>query len=345
MHILHILFSKHLGGMERVFLDYTALLAEEHRVTCLTHPAFPDNAHVARLSHAHEHINPGNVHNPFTRRRLAARIRRIQPDLIVAHGNKALRLLTNTKRQAPLMGVNHSDNIRHSAGVDHLICVNPLIAERTIKAGVLSADNVTTIPNFIWCDHTAELPLRTVHQPFRLGALGRFTHEKGFDVLLDALSYCREAYPLYLGGDGVEHANLQAQARHLGITEQVHFLGWQTDIAQFFSQIDLLIVPSRHETFGLVILEAWKYGVPVIATKTDGPMLLIREGENGVLVEKDAPEPLAHAIDNSVKNLQQWESLRQEGYRVLTESYTQHHAQQLFDVLLRSMTPKNRAHR
>ena len=60
---------------------------------------------------------------------------------------------------------------------------------------------------------------------------------------------------------------------------------------------DVLVVPSRIEAFGITILEGWRAGTPVIATRNGGPAEIIRDGENGLLVDPESVDAVAKAIE------------------------------------------------
>lgn len=134
-----------------------------------------------------------------------------------------------------------------------------------------------------------------------LFALGRLVAGKGFEDLLAAferLPVELGGRPLHLGlaGDGGLRPQLESQARSLGVSPRVHWLGWQDEPSTWYSLADALVVPSRHETLGNVILEAWTYARPVVATATAGATELIEPGVSGLLAPvADAPA-LAAAI-------------------------------------------------
>jgi glycosyltransferase involved in cell wall biosynthesis len=132
-------------------------------------------------------------------------------------------------------------------------------------------------------------------------ALGRFVHKKGFDLLIEAFSrYDTEHRPdLIIAGSGEERGALQEQVERLGLNEKIHFFGPASDVevVKLMNGSIGVVVPSRHEPFGIVALEACAAGKPVVATKTGGLQELARRlsnsaGENGrksiLLVEPTA---------------------------------------------------------
>ncbi len=98
---------------------------------------------------------------------------------------------------------------------------------------------------------------------------------------------------LLLVGEGPDLPKLQAKIESLGLSERVHFLGKQEDVAQIISVADLLLLPSEKESFGLVALEAMACGVPTVGTRTGGIPELVIHGECGFLAPVGDTEAMA----------------------------------------------------
>ncbi len=124
-----------------------------------------------------------------------------------------------------------------------------------------------------------------------LMAVGRVVEKKGFDLLLAAYAALapgnRDAVDLVLAGDGPALAGLRSQAAELGVTGRVHFVGRldRREVAGAMAAAEALVVPSRLEPFGIVILEGWRAGTAVVATDRGGPSELISDGTDGVLID------------------------------------------------------------
>jgi glycogen(starch) synthase len=132
-------------------------------------------------------------------------------------------------------------------------------------------------------------------------AAGRMSPEKGFDVLLDAFRVVLERMPeakLVLAGTGPGEQELRAQAERLGLVKYVEFLGWLPDqpLRIQMSEADIVIVPSRTETFGLVALEAAQLGKPVVASNTGGLPEIVDDGVTGLLVPPGEARTLTAAM-------------------------------------------------
>jgi len=109
---------------------------------------------------------------------------------------------------------------------------------------------------------------KTATKQIILGAYGHFDTQKGFDLLLKAISKLpKSKFHLLLAGDGVQKGELQTLAEGV---EQVTLCGPITDVPAFLERCDLIVIPSLYEPFGLVCMEAKAASKPVIVTNVDG---------------------------------------------------------------------------
>ena len=132
-----------------------------------------------------------------------------------------------------------------------------------------------------------------------VGTIGRLVPQKAIHVLLDATPALLQADPatrVLVVGDGPLRGALEAQARRLGIAHAVQFAGYQEDVISAYAAMDVFVLPSRDEGFGLVFLEAMAVGVPVVGTRVIGSEDAVEDGATGLLVPyADAPA-LAQAV-------------------------------------------------
>ena len=129
----------------------------------------------------------------------------------------------------------------------------------------------------------------------RIINVARLNHlVKGQDVLIKALKVLKDRginfSCSFIGGlheyDKPSFEYLRKLIQDLGLEERIVFLGGRNDVPELLSQHDLFVLPSRFESFGLVILEAMAAGLPVIVSDNEGPMELIHHGKNGLVFER-----------------------------------------------------------
>ena len=130
-------------------------------------------------------------------------------------------------------------------------------------------------------------------------AVGRLVRRKNLTTLLTALGQLgREDVHLLVIGDGPEQGSLTAFAESLGVGDRVQFRGYVADETKFqlLAAADIFALPSLHEAFGLVYLEAMHCGLPVIAARPGGQEDYLDDGRTGFLVPPDDPSALLEAL-------------------------------------------------
>lgn len=121
-----------------------------------------------------------------------------------------------------------------------------------------------------------------------IGTIGRLTPVKGLSYLLQAVSILlrqRANVRLLIVGDGVIRKDLEAQARHLGISENVVFLGHREDTLELMQALDIFVLPSLSEGIPMALLEAMATSRAVVASRVGGIPEIVDDGVEGILVE------------------------------------------------------------
>jgi glycosyltransferase involved in cell wall biosynthesis len=132
----------------------------------------------------------------------------------------------------------------------------------------------------------------------RIGYLGAIIPEKGLHILLDAVVYSNEHLEIVIGGVPKSNSpyfkSISKQIRLLGGNPdiKIDLLGKIDDIKTFFNSIDLLVVPSHREAFGLVAIESLAFGVPVICSNLGGTKEAIENEVTGLYFESGNPYSL-----------------------------------------------------
>lgn len=182
---------------------------------------------------------------------------------------------------------------------DLIIAVSKSVKKFLISRKIAYENKIAVIPNAI--EATGEkFPERKSRQKELLvGTVGALVPRKGQKYLLRAFARVAESLPkarLEIVGEGSERQRLQREIKSLGLEAKVQLLGEQKKPKKFLDNWDLFVLPSISEVFGIVILEAFESGLPVIASNVGGVPEIIKNGENGVLVPPANVERLAKAI-------------------------------------------------
>ena len=242
------------------------------------------------------------------------------PDLIHAHvvlpaGWAALRLsrildvpAVLTEHSSPFSMNLQTDGQRRLvrealAGLHRVIAVSPSLVtqiqqfEPSLQPIVIG--NVVDTDFFVPRAESSDVPTRG--QPIRFLCVAGLSPQKGITYLLQAakqLVYTGISnFELFIGGDGPQRDELEGLSAKQALSRICHFLG-RLDPDQVRMQMqacDVFVLPSLHETFGIVIAEAMACGKPVIATKCGGPEFVVTE-DAGILVEPANASALAEAM-------------------------------------------------
>jgi glycogen synthase len=191
---------------------------------------------------------------------------------------------------------------------------------RVIPNGVELSDNDHGRGDYGPDTPVAGLPKR----PYIL-ALGRVVKKKGFDLLLAAYAAMdpeHRATDLVIAGAGPSLEDLQQDAASLGVAPNVHFVGRlsRDEVSAAMAGAEVFVMPSRLEPFGIVILEAWRAGVAVVATTRGGPPEFVHHGEDGVLVDPFDTDRFAAALQDLLIDADHRRAIAEAG-RMAVESF------------------------
>lgn len=159
----------------------------------------------------------------------------------------------------------------------------------------------------------------------QLVIVGRLIPVKQHHLVIELLPEIKKVVPdikLVLVGTGDEEKKLQDLVEQLGVTDCVHFAGFQTNIHDYIYHSDISLVPSSAEGFGVVILEAWHNIKPVIAFDVPAPNEIIEDGKDGFLVKPFDKKELLDRILLLLQNKTLAEEMGQAGYNKLQQYFT-----------------------
>ncbi len=189
-------------------------------------------------------------------------------------------------------------------------CVTSVSAwlERETRRAFSITRPITVIPNFV--DTATFRPRKAPERRAAFAAPGEklllhisnFRPVKNLSALIHTFDRVRQRIPsrLLLVGDGPERVPVENLVHELGLTERVHFLGNQEYIEDLLPLADCFLLPSLHESFGLVVLEAMAVGVPVVATNVGGTCEVVEQGVTGYLRD---PHDVAGMTEDTVRIL------------------------------------------
>jgi glycosyltransferase involved in cell wall biosynthesis len=333
MKILHIISSGGMYGAEAVILNLSRMLNEQGHTSILGIFANATNPNLQLHERALEEGIESHLIacNGQIDRTVPASIRALaastKTDLIHAHGYKAdvYAYLAMRGSTTPLVSTCHTwydDNrlVWMYGVVDRIVlrryqavvAVSDEVKRRLIDAGV-APSKIHFIRNGIDLrPFAAAKPslrnLAATPEALLVGWVGRLTHDKGPDIFLRALAQLRSEFPsarYVLVGEGPYRPEVERLINELALADIVHLLGQRSDMPAVYASFDLMVSSSRQEGLPMAILEGMATGLPWIATSVGAVPMVIRNGENGILILPDNVEILTKSMARMMRNTEE----------------------------------------
>ncbi|MFH0889361.1 MAG: glycosyltransferase family 4 protein [Planctomycetota bacterium] len=176
-----------------------------------------------------------------------------------------------------------------------------------------------------------------------LATAGRLSSEKGQVYLLEAVKLVKNKFPdvlLLVIGDGPLRNTLETKVEQLDIKDNIRFLGMLENIIPALEKIDIFILPSLYESFGIVLLEAMAQAKPIIASNVGGIQDVVVHNQTGILVACANPEVLSMAIISLSNNKELARKMGLAGYERVNKLFRKEQMVNNFDDLYNRMVNK-----
>jgi glycosyltransferase involved in cell wall biosynthesis len=352
MNIVHLMASPFVGGPERQVLGLARELCPEHQSAFLSFAErglarpFLESAKASGFEAVELRENFPRVRRAI--REVADWLKRLRADVLCCSGYKPDLIGWRAARRAgvPVLGIAHGwtgatlkvrlyEALDAAAlrFMDAAVCVSESMAARVRRAGV-PAGKVVVIRNA-----TDASPDRRPGPESRqrvegffpkppaliVGAAGRLSPEKGFDVFVEAAARVggrRGDVGFLLFGDGPLRGALERLIVSRGLQGRFVLGGFRTDLEQLLGGLDLAVLSSHTEGLPVAVLEAQAAGVPVVATAVGGTPEVVRDGETGWLVAPGDPVALAGRIMQALSDREVLRTRGQAGRRRVREEFT-----------------------
>jgi len=331
MKIVNVLFNKNLGGVAQAFLDYTeSLIQQNHQVITIIHK---DSKFINQLKKINTKIYKVNNYLGYWDYPLIFQIRQIlkkeKASIAIAHAGRAISL---TKKASvnfcPIIGVNHSNNVKRSLKCDAIFVVNSKIKETILKLNPKHKGRVFIIPNMIKPPKIKSSDTKQ-NDIITIGAAGRLSKEKGLEYLIQAakiLQINKVDFQIIIAGEGEERRSLENLIIKLKLQKHVKLLGWIKNMESFYSKIDTFCLPSLEETFGIVLLHAMLHKKAIVSTNTDGAKDILKNNQDALIVSKQYLSKthihLAKALAELIFNKSLRKELSDNAYKKVNDKYT-----------------------
>ncbi len=326
-----------VGGMQKHLIDTVINLdRKRYEISIIAPDCRPYKKAVGKRARFYEvpiedNISPikdmGSIY------RLAKLLKTLQPDILHIHSNKAALV---GRIAAKLSGVRHiivtvhnfliyqekGPVMRRLASLVErtltrftcrIITVSDELKRSLVDIEGIPDSKVITIHNGIDLDEWKDV---VIDKDFRkkkgvsddallIGTVGRFVPFKAQDVLIDATQSLVKEHPnlrVIIAGKGPLEQELKSQVNELGLTNIIIFPGYVDDIKSMIKALDIFILPSRKEPFGIVLLEAMAAETPIVGVAAGGVPEIIEDRRNGLLAPPDSYKDLADRIRELAKD-------------------------------------------
>ncbi len=327
--VAQLTFSESWGGLEKAALDWTARFRGIGRDSlCVCTKGSPLAHYLAEAGlEAATMPRPNRYFSPRCVKQLRTLFRERDVRTLFLHSSKDLWLATLAADPARTRVLYFNRMINHTvmkrdfvhrlihSKLEHVIALSNEAKCGLLHTTTLAARDISVIPDCI--DPARFQATRkeasSCRRLFGIGentlmllSVGRLDPKKGQWELIQAMHALVEKgldIALVLVGARTlnEHQEYEKRLRQYvmscGLTGRVHFTGHQDHVAPFYRAADVFVLPSHAETFGLVLLEAMLFSLPIIATNRGAVPEIIEDGRSGILIEPQTPRFAAEAIE------------------------------------------------
>ena len=231
---------------------------------------------------------------------------------------------------------------------DRMVALTQAERNDHIALSVFSPEKIDTIHSGVDVDRFMNVRVNIAEKKRALGlnskglvvgTVGWLLPIKGPMHLLKAMSHVWESHPetnLVFVGKGDLERGLKEEARRMGVSEKVIFLGWRDDIPEIMQVLDVFVLPSLNEGMGRVLVEAMAAGKPVVASGVGGILDLVKEGQNGFLAGPGDEKGLAIAIKKLLEDKEMREVMGKRG-REMAQDFSVEKMIEKIDILYESL--------
>lgn len=334
MKIVNILSSRDLGGTEQAFLDYNEALAEKGNEVFAI---YNKNGKIKyKIEKAKKFKNIKYLPSVFFKPHslllpiFFLKLLKIKPDVIIVQSKKVLALFSFIAHllKIPVIAVCHNEKIKLLNMADYIFATTEHERDVFVSAGY-DLNKIFIIPNLI----TTKLQFKELNEyskPPIFGVIGRFEPVKGFDIFIQACGILLDkGYDFRVKIAGTpqiqyldEYKRLKKLVKVLNLDDRVDFMGWVDNKDEFYNNIDIFVLPSNHESFGIVLLEAMMYSKPIITSLAEGPKDIFKNTDAAIAFTPTDYNELAEKMIELLKNPDEAKKIAKNGYELVNKKYT-----------------------
>lgn len=339
MKIIHVITAFGIGGAEKLLLNIINKQIQEHDVYLVYLKPID-----SLISNLNKRVTIKQLPLSFTTvKKLSVYYKKLKPDIIHTHLGHADILGIWSARNLDIKVFSTMHNIYFKKNFLDLVFFKiykflflkvvknsyVISISKSVENHVLRTLKLPKERSFLL--YNAISSSKSITQKPETGIItilfvGRLEKQKSIETLLKSINHLKNnnlkrKVEFIIVGDGKQKSRLENMVKQLQIEKLVKFKGQQQKVSQFYNAADIFILPSIWEGFGIVILEAFRAKLAVIASNIEGPAELISDNENGLLFEPKNHIELGKKISLLIEDKTLRKRIAQKGYDTFTEKY------------------------
>lgn len=351
VRVLHV--AEAAGGVERylqTLFKYSDKQLVENILVCSQNydykkmKSLADRVIVLKMSHQ---ISPSS--DIKVEKALRRIIKKLKPDIIYAHSSKAGALARiadlGLKNKVIYNPHGWAFNMQQSAQkkelykwvekisahfCDKIVCISDAEKESALREKICKPSKLQVIYNGIDLEeikNTVPKTRKELNLPedaFVVGMVGRLTKQKAPDIFVKAAKLIKQKIPntyFLMVGDGELRDQIEKMIHQFGLDKSFLITGWVDNPASYMKIMNVGCLLSRWEGFGLVLPEYMACGVPIVATNVDAIPNIIKDHENGLLVEVNDSDTVKYNVSKVLLTPQLATSLTNKGIVMVTKKF------------------------
>ena len=329
MKIINFISGKDLGGPKQSFIEYSRSLSDlDQEVVSIIREGAKIEPILKKLGLHIKTISYSRltqyVFNNHCVKKIKNIIQPLEADLIFVHKQSDFKMIRKAVgTSVKVIGVVHSFNAKYIEHVDLVVAVSePLkryLLENKCQKKIYVVPNMVNVTSSPSYKSMPKIPL--------IGTMGVFRRNKNFHILIQSLSILKSRgvpFRAVIAGEGRAKLELIYLRWKYGLSNDLTIRGWVSNKERdnFLDELDLFVLCSTKETFGMVVIEAMARMKRVIATICGGPEHIITHGKDGYLINSGDSKLLANQITDIIQCSQEIDKIPNNALKTVTNNYS-----------------------
>lgn len=347
MRICLAMFSKSEGLLQHAFLDMIeTLIMHGHKVIILVHPEATILPTLTQQQHCHiERVRNLGWWDPFAIAHIRNHLLDKRPEIVITFGNRAARLCQfSAYRLMPVASICQHIKIKHITDSDAIIASSNQLCHKIMTTSY-PQEHLYYLPNMVNMPPDIKLPPLSRPSPYtskpakqRIGVIGNFNNgSNGFNDFMEAIHLLSQrediTFQCTISADKPSIQIATDFFKRYVLNDRIQYLPLMHQLDLFLKDIDILCLPYHHQLCGIMMLHAFKHGIPVVATYHETAIDIAHHQYNALMVPTHSPTMIADALERIIRDHELQEELRKAAFKTAQLHSFQQQAKWLEDII------------